>query len=303
MHDGIKWIWKTSEELADRFGCNEKTIRRHLKGLVEMGWLKREQLQKRWGMRAYHYSLGDDAPLKLNGYVAQPVEHLHGMQEVRSSGAVEHPAFNRLVQQPRPPLPQSGALPGSALASQKPLQTRRFDRSEADTMSGSINRNTTSTNSLPGQNSQRNSQGASRQTEQFHQAGDLQTHNPKVRNSKPLAFKTRAINHSTTESQTSKQQDIKKRESRIRTRGASIEEGGIGTLNDVATTGISKRSDLYKHQVAELVDALVSGTSAAPKVPSHWPDEDMSLSLKVQVIEAARQLAFPGRRAASYGSC
>ena len=266
MHDGIKWIWKTSEELADRFGCNEKTIRRHLKGLVEMGWLRREQLQKRFGMRAYHYSLGDDAPLKLNG------RHL---------------------------APKASALPNS----QKPFQTRRFDRTEADKMSGSINRNTTSTNSLPGQNSQRNSQGASRQTEQFHQVSDLRTHNPQVRNSKPLAFKTRAIYHSTTESQTSRQQGTKNREGGIRTHGSSIEEGGIGTLNDIATTGISKRSDLYKHQVAELVDALVSGTSAAPKVPSHWPDEDMSLSLKVQVIEAARQLAFPGRRAASYGSC
>ena len=195
MHDGIKWIWKTSEELADRFGCNEKTIRRHLKGLVEMGWLKREQLQKRFGMRAYHYSLGDDAPLKLNGrqlapkasklpnpYVAQPVDHLHGMRGLSSS------------------------------ASQQPFQTRLSDRTETDKMSGSINRNTTSTNSLPGQNSQRNSQGASRQTEQLHQVSDLRAHNPQVRNSKPLAFKTRAINHSTTESQTSKQEGIKNRE-------------------------------------------------------------------------------------------
>ena len=81
-----------------------------------MGWLKREQLQKRWGMRAYHYSLGDDAPLKLSvqGYSssrptadqqgltnrasaitrqsAELLEHLHGMQGVRSSsllGSIE----------------------------------------------------------------------------------------------------------------------------------------------------------------------------------------------------------------------
>ena len=155
-----------------------------------MGWLKREQLQKRWGMRAYHYSLGDDAQLKLpvQGYSssrptadqqgstnrgsaitrqsAELVEHLHGMHRVSSS------------------------------ASQKPFQTRLSGRTEVDTMSGSINRNTTSTNSLPGQNSP-NSQGASRQTEQFHQRDDMSA-NPKVRNLKPLAFKTRAINHSTT---------------------------------------------------------------------------------------------------------
>ena len=285
MHDGIKWIWKTSEELADRFGCNEKTIRRHLKDLVEMGWLKREQLQKRWGMRAYHYSLGDDAPLKLNlrdiapkaselpnGYVAQPVEHLHGM-------AVS-------------PLHNTRKKVVSSSASQQPFQTRLSDRTEADKMSGSINRNTTSTNSLPGQNSP-NSQGASRQTEQFHQVGDMV----------PLAFKTRAINHSTTESQTSRQQDIKKREGGIRTHASSIKEGGIRSFDNAATTGMSRRSDLYKHQVAEPVVPIVTGTIAAPKLPSHWPEENMSLSLKVQVIEAARQLAFPGRRAASYRYC
>ena len=62
--DGVKWIWKTAEELAERLGCHEKTIRRHLKTLVSMGWLKREQHQKKWGMRAYHYCLGDRAPLK-----------------------------------------------------------------------------------------------------------------------------------------------------------------------------------------------------------------------------------------------
>ena len=62
--DGVKWIWKRAAELAERLGCHEKTIRRHLKTLVAMGWLKREQHQKKWGMRAYHYCLGDRAPLK-----------------------------------------------------------------------------------------------------------------------------------------------------------------------------------------------------------------------------------------------
>ena len=41
--DGVKWIWKTSEELAERLGVNEKTIRRHLKVLVQMGWLKQAE--------------------------------------------------------------------------------------------------------------------------------------------------------------------------------------------------------------------------------------------------------------------
>ena len=180
----------------------------------------------------------------------------------------------------------------SSSASQKPFQTRLSGRTEVDTKSGSINRNTTSTNSLPDQNSP-NSQGASRQTEK--KSGEI---------GRRTGFKIRCHDElEPTLSQTSRQQDTKKREGGIRTHGSSIEEGGIGTLNNAATTGISKRSDLNKPQMAELVDALVSGTSAAPKLPSHWPAENMSLSLKVQVIEAARQLAFPGRRAASYGSC
>ena len=236
MHDGIKWIWKTSEELAERLGCNEKTIRRHLKHLVDKGWLKREQLQKRWGMRAYHYSLGDHAPLKTVAAAINP---------------------------------------------QMPVQTRRSVRTEADTMSGSINRSTTSTNSLPGHNS-RNSQAATRQTEQFrHVAGG--------------------------ESQAIKQPDIKSREGGIRTLSSTKTEAEPRTLRSVAATGMSRRSDLYKHQMAEPVDELVSGTNGTTQtskacvslsavVPSHWPEEDMTTSLKVQVIEAARQLAFPGRR-------
>ena len=235
MHDGIKWIWKTSEELAERLGCNEKTIRRHLKRLVELGWLKREQLQKRWGMRAYHYSLGDDAPLKAVAAAINP---------------------------------------------QMPVQTRRSVRTEADTMSGSINRNSTFTNSLPGHNS-RNSQGASRQTEQFHHVAGG-------------------------ESQAIKQPDIKGREGGIRTLSSTKTEAEPRTLRSIAATGISRRSDLYKSSQTEQLDPLVSGSnctthrpqtsvSLSAVVPSHWPEEDMTTSLKVQVIEAARQLAFPGR--------
>ena len=62
--DGIKWIYKSAQELAELFGVHEKTIRRHLKALVQMGWLKREQLDKRWGKRVYFYVLGEGSPLK-----------------------------------------------------------------------------------------------------------------------------------------------------------------------------------------------------------------------------------------------
>ena len=62
--NGIKWIYKSAQELAELFGVHEKTIRRHLKALVQMGWLKREQLDKRWGKRVYFYVLGKGSPLK-----------------------------------------------------------------------------------------------------------------------------------------------------------------------------------------------------------------------------------------------
>lgn len=252
MHDGIKWIWKTSEELAERLGCSEKTIRRHLKRLVDLGWLKREQLQKRWGMRAYHYSLGDDAPLK------PAVEHLHGMKEVRKTGS-------------RP-------------ASQMPVQTRRLVSSEPDTMTASINRNTTSTNSPPSQNS-RNSQGASRQTEQFHQvAGQAGESNG---------------------------------EGGIRTHGVGSTEQGIRSIGEATKAVDQKRCDLFlepalafktrakNDRTTSSVDtSLVPETRATNglvSVPSHWPEDQMSLSLKVQLIEAARQMAFPAQSARSYG--
>ncbi|BEV36857.1 helix-turn-helix domain-containing protein [Synechococcus sp. M16CYN] len=62
--DGVKWISKTAEELSQLLGCNEKTVQRHLKQLVEIGWLKREQLQKQLCKRVYYYTLGDNAPLE-----------------------------------------------------------------------------------------------------------------------------------------------------------------------------------------------------------------------------------------------
>lgn len=238
MHDGIKWIWKTSEELAERLGCNEKTIRRHLKHLVELGWLKREQLQKRWGMRAYHYSLGDNAPLKAVAAAINP---------------------------------------------QMPVQTRRSVRTEADTMSGSINRNTTSTNSLPGHNSQ-NSQNASRQTERFHHVAGGES---QALSSNPEVLEEQA-------------------ESNV---GSASNDSSKSTAN----TAVLKRSDLYKSSQTKQVDPLVSGfngttrrpqtcMSVSAAVPSHWPEESMTTSLKVQVIEAARQLAFPGRRRQAFAA-
>jgi hypothetical protein len=295
--DGVKWIWKTSEELAQRLGVNEKTIRRHLKALVQMGWLKREQHQKKWGMRAFHYSLGDNAPLK-SGYIAQSVGHLHGMRVLSGKSAIDTPPSKQSVSS-RPLLPQSSALSSrihsQAVSAEMPLQSGRFGPSEPDILSASINRNTTTKNSPPSQNSL-NSQGASRQTEKVPTGGDRRAHNPKVESSKPLAFKTRAINNTTTTQKTSDDSG----EGRIRTDGLSNQEGGIRTLEASATTKRPSRRSLY---AARALEPETSATNASP-IPSHWPDTSgFSEGLLRVCIENARNLAFPGHRnrAQSYG--
>lgn len=80
MHQGIKWIWKAARELAELLGCNEKTIRGDLAALVKLGWLKREKLQRAWGWQVYHYTLGDQAPLR-------PHPHEGGTQARPDAGA------------------------------------------------------------------------------------------------------------------------------------------------------------------------------------------------------------------------
>ena len=61
--DGSKWIWKTAQELADLFGFNERTVRRHLKRIVELGWLKREKHEAKDYDQTYWYTFGDEDPL------------------------------------------------------------------------------------------------------------------------------------------------------------------------------------------------------------------------------------------------
>ena len=114
----------------------------------------------------------------------------------------------------------------------------------------------------------------------------------------PLSFKTRALNNSTNSEKKSDQNG----ESRIRTHALSSTERGIRSLDNTAATGVLKCSDLFKDQRAKLLEALDSGTSASSvdAVPAHWPEEQMTMSLKMQVIEAARHLAFPGRQSRAF---
>lgn len=60
---GTKWIYKTMSELSERFGFSVRDIQRHLKRLVDLGWLKRERLdaKKDWD-QTYWYSYGEVDP-------------------------------------------------------------------------------------------------------------------------------------------------------------------------------------------------------------------------------------------------
>ena len=62
MINGTKWIYKTMKELADRFGFSIRDIQRHLKTLCDLGWLKREQLERKQYKRRYWYTYGDTDP-------------------------------------------------------------------------------------------------------------------------------------------------------------------------------------------------------------------------------------------------
>ena len=60
IRDGQKWIWKKQSELAKRFNRDERTIRRHLKALVETGWLKRAKHKVQSHRdHIYFYAIGE----------------------------------------------------------------------------------------------------------------------------------------------------------------------------------------------------------------------------------------------------
>ena len=62
MIGSTKWIYKTMQELADRFGFSVRDIQRQLKRLVELGWLKRKQLEAKQYKRRYWYTFGEVDP-------------------------------------------------------------------------------------------------------------------------------------------------------------------------------------------------------------------------------------------------
>jgi hypothetical protein len=104
MHQGIKWIWKAAVELAELLGCNEKTIRGDLAALVRLGWLKREKLQRKWGWQVYHYTLGDQAPLK-------PKPHESGHQAHPDAGGAPASISSRSTIQKNHHQPRAASRP------------------------------------------------------------------------------------------------------------------------------------------------------------------------------------------------
>ena len=61
--NGERWIFKTMQELADRFGFSVRDIQRHLKKLCDLGWLRREKKKasKNWD-QTYWYTFGEVDP-------------------------------------------------------------------------------------------------------------------------------------------------------------------------------------------------------------------------------------------------
>ena len=69
-HDGHHWIYKSAQELADRFGRARNTVAKALRRLVELGVLERQRLGVTVGHytnRAWYYRLADGAPDWMKG--------------------------------------------------------------------------------------------------------------------------------------------------------------------------------------------------------------------------------------------
>ena len=85
---GTKWIWKTAAELAELFGINERTVRRHLKRIIELGFLKRQKLKAKedWD-QTYWYSWGDTDPFTEAKTCPVQGGHADRIQAVKRPGS------------------------------------------------------------------------------------------------------------------------------------------------------------------------------------------------------------------------
>ena len=105
QHEGQHWIWKKAEELAEALGFNEKTIRRSLKKLVDLGWLKREKLNaKKRRDQTYWYACGEIDPFSpvATGASARPQPDISSACSIKN---ISSPPAEPLDQGPAAPKP------------------------------------------------------------------------------------------------------------------------------------------------------------------------------------------------------
>lgn len=57
--NGVKWIFKSATQLAEKFGLNERTVRRHLGEQVKQRLWVREKKEAKWGKQVYWYAIGE----------------------------------------------------------------------------------------------------------------------------------------------------------------------------------------------------------------------------------------------------
>lgn len=119
VHRGIKWIYKSARELSELLGVSEKTVRRCLKRLIDLGWLVRKQWDKRWGKRTYYYAFGPEAPF-AGSVATQEVQPAHDVQlnvDTVTSSKTSNPHS-------RKPLPGQTAQENSQARSRSQQQPR-----------------------------------------------------------------------------------------------------------------------------------------------------------------------------------
>ena len=88
MIDGRKWIWKTAMELAELFGISERTVRRHLKRIVELGFLirKKQKAKQDWD-QTYWYAWGEVDPFTEAKTCPVQSGHADRIRAVRPAGS------------------------------------------------------------------------------------------------------------------------------------------------------------------------------------------------------------------------
>ena len=86
--NGRKWIWKTVDDLAELFGISERTVRRHLKRIIDLGFLirKKQKASQDWD-QTYWYAWGDTDPFTEAKTCPLQGGHADRIQKVKPAGS------------------------------------------------------------------------------------------------------------------------------------------------------------------------------------------------------------------------